>query len=265
MTGAWRSLVNPPLCSLSDEMQETTEWFTGDTVIPFARLVRAGSGGQGKEERVRATRAAAFPLAASILAAPACGFGTPSQVMPGLAHPMASSESGFQVSDEATLHNYTGINVVLPDGWHTDIADNCLSPPEVGPAPGGNCPSEALRIRINASEEGLIDPEGAELTDPDSWRRPWASCPKRPELNARIRAEHSEIVEHGDFLLVSGEETKYSEWLITCTGGGAFRTRAWYVPEADLEFDVPVMVEERAEEYDLIVRSADLSRFKAIS
>lgn len=102
-------------------------------------------------------QAAAFPLAASILAAPACGFGTPSQVMPGLAHPMASSESGFQVSDEATLHNYTGINVVLPDGWHTDIADNCLSPPEVGPAPGGNCPSEALRIRINASEEGLID------------------------------------------------------------------------------------------------------------
>ena len=100
-----------------------------------------------------------------------------------------------------------------------------------GAPPGGNCPSEALRIRINASEEGLIDPEGAELTDPDSWRRPWASCPKRPELNARIRAEHSEIVEHGDFLLVSGEETKYSEWLITCTGGGTFRTRAWYVPK----------------------------------
>ena len=54
---------------------------------------------------MRTSRAAAFPLAAAVvLAVPGCGFGTPSQVLPGLAHPMASSEEGYHVSDEATLH-----------------------------------------------------------------------------------------------------------------------------------------------------------------
>jgi len=215
---------------------------------------------------VRTSRAAAFPLAAAVvLAVPGCGFGTPSQVLPGLAHPMASSEEGYHVSDEATLHDYNGINLVLPDGWHVDIADNCLSPPGVGPAPGGSCPIEALRVRPNASDDGLIDPEGADLEDPDKWRRPWASCPQRPNLGGQIRAESAVISEHGTFTLVSGEEAVYSEWTVTCTGGSTFRTRAWYVAEADLEFDVPVLLEQAADEYDAIVRSTDLSRYKTIS
>jgi len=215
---------------------------------------------------VRTTRAAAFPLAAAaLLAAPACGFGTPSQVLPGLAHPMASSDEGFHVSDEATLHDYNGINLVLPDGWHVDVADNCLSPPGVPPTPGGSCPSAALRIRPHAAEDGLIDSRGDDLTDPEKWRRPWASCPKGPDSGSQIRAEHAEITEHGRFTLVSGEEARYSEWMVTCTGGGTFRTRAWYVAEVDLEFDVPAMLDGAAEEYDAIVRSTDLSRYKTIS
>ena len=53
--------------------------------------------------------------------------------------------------------------------------------------------------------------------------------------------------------------------MVTCTGGGTFRTRAWYVAEVDLEFDVPAMLDGAAEEYDAIVRSTDLSRYKTIS
>ncbi|MEY9213787.1 hypothetical protein NI17_022975 [Thermobifida halotolerans] len=214
---------------------------------------------------MRTVRAAAFPLAAAVLAVPACGFGAPSQVLPGLAHPMASADSGFHVTDEDTLHDYNGINLVLPAGWHVDIADNCLSPPGVVPGPGGGCPATALRIRPDASADGIIDSGGADLEDPDRWRRPWASCPQDPGVGEQIRAEDAEITEHGEFVLVSGEQAEYSEWTVTCTGGGSFRTRAWYVAEVDLEFDVPVMLDDAADGYDAIVRSTDLSRYKQIS
>lgn len=202
-------------------------------------------------------------LAVAFLAVPACGVGGPTRVLPGLAHPAASADSGFRLEEGAVLHNYNGINLVLPPDWRVGGTDDCLLPPGAGPGPGGECPHTALRVRPNAARDGFVDAEGTDLDDPEKWQRPWAACPRTPERSGRIRAESAEITERGDFPLVSGERVEFSEWTITCTGGSSFRTRAWLVIGLGVEFDVPVLLEEAADGYGAIVRSADLSRYQS--
>ncbi|TDQ54820.1 hypothetical protein [Actinorugispora endophytica] len=211
---------------------------------------------------MRVSAAATLPLAAVLVAASGCGMDGPSRVLPGLAHPAASAASGHRMPEGATLHDYNGINLVLPPGWQVGVTDDCLSPPGAEPSPGGDCPHSALRIRPNAVEGGFIDAEGEDLDDPEKWQRPWAACPKAPELTDPIKAESAEITDRGNFFLVSGERVEFSEWTVACTGGAGFRTRAWFVAEAGLEFDVPVLLEDAADGYTEIVRSIDLSRHK---
>ncbi|GLU46848.1 hypothetical protein [Nocardiopsis ansamitocini] len=188
--------------------------------------------------------------------------GNPPRNVPGLAHPAAVAETGFRLVGDARLHDYKGVNLVLPPGWTTGGSASCLVPPGADPQPGGECPNSALHIRSNAVQDGIIDAEGADLDDPKKWRRPWAACPGGSPTDGPVRTGNATITDSGGFALVSGEQARFSEWTVPCTDGVSFRTLVWFVAEAGLEFDVPVAQEDAYPGYAAIVHSADLSGYE---
>lgn len=204
--------------------------------------------------------------AAGLLAAGLAAGCTPAvELPPGPAHPAASADDSFPLRDGEVLHTVNDVNVVLPQGWEPVGSDGCLAPPPKGghedpppPDPDGACPPTALRIATSAAEEGAIDPDGAALSRPDGWLRPWVDCP-----GAVAGGPAPELVEHrahDGFELVSGERVATASWRLDCSGSVPFTVRIWYVPEADLELGAVVGEKAAAADYERIVRSMDLSR-----
>ncbi|MBB4929772.1 hypothetical protein F4561_000592 [Lipingzhangella halophila] len=203
------------------------------------------------------------PLVLSLALLAACSGQT--DVMPGIAHPAASASDGYRLEDGDTLHDFNGINVVLPSGWQARVSGDCLTPPgvkvsETSAPQGPSCPTAALRIRIGAAANGYIDSEGEQLDAADGWWRPETKCPSSdgPETQPIL----AQSTDRGSFTVVSGERVEVGEWSLTCADGARFGSRIWYIPEADLEFGVAAMVDDvSADEYDQVVRSLDLSGY----
>lgn len=185
----------------------------------------------------------------------------PSEPVPGYAQPAASAEGGVRIPEGGSMHNYNGINMVLPRGWRAEAADNCVVPLDAEERSQDGCPANALRIRPDPVLDGLIDRGGDDLDDPDAFRRPYAACRPGPD-GGRPDMESSEVTARGDFALVSGEHVEWAEWTVGCGAGDGFRTLVWFVPEVDLEFDVPRLdLSTPVDNYALVVRSVDLSRY----
>ncbi|PSK87380.1 hypothetical protein CLV63_13235 [Murinocardiopsis flavida] len=185
----------------------------------------------------------------------------PTEPVPGYAQPAASAEGGVRIPDGGSMHNYNGINMVLPRGWRAEAADNCVAPRGSARPAGEGCAPNALRIRPDPVLDGLIDRDGSDLDDPDAYRRPYAAC-RADSGGTRPKVTSSEVTGRGEFTLVSGEQVDWAEWTVACRGGDGFRTLVWFIPESDLEFDVPRLeLSTPVDDYDLVVRSVDLSRY----
>ncbi len=186
-------------------------------------------------------------------------------VAPGIAHPAASASDGFVLEDGETVHTYNDLNIVLPSGWEALVSGACLTPADVSVASESasgqpDCPSAALRIRVDAAESGVIDTEGIRLSEAGGWWRPETRCPSGQ--SAGTEPIVADPIGGDTFTTVTGEEVKAGGWRLTCADGVEFDSRIWYVPDADVEFAVGAMAEEvPAEEYERVVRSLDLSDY----
>ncbi|WP_017592315.1 hypothetical protein [Nocardiopsis potens] len=196
----------------------------------------------------------------ALLPAAACADGL--EVRPGPARPAASATDGFPLRADDALYAVNDVNLVLPDGWRAIGSDGCLAPPGTAGDPKDSCPPTALRIRTGAAEDGHIDADGGSLDEKDGWKRPWTVCPGSVGQVGSATPEPVGGGERDRFDLVSGERVEAAAWTLACADGRPFETRIWYVPGADIELDVPIVDPSTGgEEYERIVRSADLSRY----
>ena len=200
---------------------------------------------------MRATRAAAFPLAASILAAPACGR-TPSR-MPGLRIRLRPNQvSRCPTGPRCWLHRDQRCCRTA------DIADNCLSPPEVGPARAATararrCASGSTRLKERSTRGRGVDGRtvGGGRGTPEA---PRAQCGFGPSTPRSLSTAIS---------CWSAGREEVQQWLITCTGGDIPHSRL-VCPRSGLGIRCAGHSGGARRKYDLIVRSADLS-LQAIS